>query len=177
MKQSGFVLAIVALAAVGVVAAPRASLAQVDVNIRVKVPLPPLPRFVFPAPPTVVVVPETYVYTVPDAEVDIVFYHGYWYRPHSGRWYRASSYNGPWGLLAVKQVPSTFKRLPPEFKSVKPVHEPVPYQQVKKNWKQWERERYWDSSQNRRIEHGRNEGPQQHEEDVRGPGKGKGHKK
>ena len=113
-------------------------------NIKVKVPLPPLPRLVFPAPPTVVVIPSTYVYVVPDVEVDIVFYRGYWYRPHGDRWYRASSYNGPWSLLAVAKVPGAFKKLPPGFRSVKPMHQGVPYLQVRKNWKQWEKERYWD---------------------------------
>lgn len=169
MKTSGFVLLIAVLAAVGASAAPRVSVAQGPVKTGVRVPLPPrpplpphpslppLPRLVFPAPPAVVVVPETNVYVVPDAEVDIVFYHGSWYRPHGDRWYRAASYNGPWKLLMAGQVPSTFKKLPPGFRSVKPERERIPYQQVKKNWKQWEKE--------------------QKEDDSRAPGRGKGPKK
>ena len=120
-----------------------------------------------------VVIPDTYIYVVPKAEVDIVFYHGYWYRPHGGRWYRASSYNGPWGLLAVAQVPRTFQKLPPQFRNVQPMHESVPYQQVKKNWKQWEKERYWDSSQ-AKPDGGKSEGQG---DNGQGHGKGKGHDK
>jgi len=172
MKTKGFVLLIAALAGLGALAAPGVCSAQVQVNIKVRVPPPPpLPRFVFPAPPTVVVIPETYMYVVPDAEVDIVFYHGYWYRPHSDRWYRASSYNGPWILLSGGQVPSTFHRLPPGFRSVRPEHERIPYQNVKKNWKKWEKERYWDSSPNQHGDDGRGQGQGQ------GQGKGKGHNK
>lgn len=174
MKKSGIALLIAALTAAGAVAAPGVSSAQVQVNIGVKVPLPPLPRFVFPAPPAVVVIPETYVYVVPDAEVDIVFYRGAWYRPHGERWYRAASYNGPWKLLAAGKVPKTFKKLPPGFRSVKPEHERIPYQKVRKSWKQWEKERHWDARQNRRVEDERREDPR---EDGPGRGKGKGNDK
>lgn len=174
MNKSGCVCFVAVLAALGAVASPGVVSAQVQVDIGISVPLPPLPRFVFPAPPVVVVVPETYVYVVPDVEVDIVFYEGYWYRPHSDRWYRASDYNGPWNLLSVGQVPNTFKALPPGFRRVKPEHARIPYQNVKKNWKKWKKERYWDSKQNR------SGGGGQHEErrdEGQERGKGKGHDK
>ncbi len=177
MNKSGFVFLMAVLAAFGAVVAPGVSSAQVDVNIEVRLPLPPLPplpRFVFAAPPTVVVVPETYVYVVPDAEVDIVFYQGYWYRPHGERWYRSAGYNGPWKLLRAAQVPSTFGILPPGFRSVEPERERIPYQKVKKSWKQWEKERYWDSRRNGRDENGRHEGERH---DRPGRAKGKGHDK
>ncbi len=174
MKKSSSALLIAALAALGAIATPGTSSAQVQVNIGVRVPLPPLPRFVFPAPPAMVVIPQTYLYVVPGAEVDIVFYHGYWYRPHSGRWYRATGYNGPWKLLSVGQVPSSFTALPPEFRSVKPEYEPIPYQNVKKNWKQWEKERRWDSSPNQPGDKGQREEPR---DGGQGQGKAKGHYK
>lgn len=174
MKRSDLVVLIAALIGLGVVPVPRKAAAQVQVNIGIRVPLPPLPRFVFPAPPPVVVIPETYMYVVPDAEVDIVFYQGSWYRPHSDRWYRAASYNGPWRLLTAGQVPGTFRRLPPGFRNVKPEHERIPYQNVKKNWKKWEKERRWDSRQNRRGDQSRHE---ERRDDRPGRGKGKGHEK
>ena len=174
MKKNGSALLMTALISLGAVAAPGVSSAQVQVNIDVRVPLPPLPRFVFPAPPAVVVIPETYVYVVPDAEVDIVFYQGYWYRPHSDRWYRASSYNGPWDLLAVEHVPNTFKTLPPGFRKVKPEHARIPYQNVEKNWKKWEQERHWDSNPNQSGGGGQHEDPG---DKGQGHGKGKGHDK
>jgi hypothetical protein len=156
--------ALVAAAAVG---APGISSAQVQVNVGIRVPLPPLPRFVFKAPPPVVVIPDTYLYVVPDVDVDIVFYHGYWYRPHAERWYRATSYNGPWRLLSVGQVPAPFQTLAPGFRSVKPEHERIPYQKVRKNWKQWEKTRYWDANERH--------GDQGRHEERRGPGGAKGH--
>jgi len=47
----------------------------------------------------VAVIPGTYVYVVPDINTEILFYHGYWYRPSAGRWYWARTYNGPWLTL------------------------------------------------------------------------------
>ena len=67
--------------------------AQAGVNVGVSVDLP---VFTFPAPPQLVVIPGTYAYYVPDADVDIVFYQGRWYRPWGGRWYWGRGYNGPW---------------------------------------------------------------------------------
>jgi hypothetical protein len=63
------------------------------------VPYGPPPPYAVSAPPEVVPVPGTYVYFVPDIGVDILFYHGYWYRPYGGGWYRAPSYSGPWVYL------------------------------------------------------------------------------
>jgi hypothetical protein len=174
MKKTGFVFLLAAVAAVGAVALPGVASAQVQVDIGISVPLPPLPRFVFPAPPEVVVIPETYMYVVPEVEVDIVFYQGYWYRPHSDRWYRASSYNGPWNLLTVEHVPNAFKTLPPGFRKVKPEHARIPYHNVEQNWKKWEPERHWDSSPKQSGGGGQHEEPG---DKGQGHGKGKGHDK
>ena len=103
-----------------------------------------LPVYRFAAPPPLVVIPGTYAYFVPDAGVDIFFYHDYWYRPYEGRWYRARSYNGPWGYVAPGRVPGFFLNLPPNYRHVPPGHAHIPYGQFKKNWRRWERERYWD---------------------------------
>jgi hypothetical protein len=56
--------------------------AGVNVNIGVN-----LPAIRFAAPPDVVVIPGTsYVYMVPDIDVDVLFFQGYWWRPYEGRW-------------------------------------------------------------------------------------------
>ncbi len=120
----------------GVIMVP-ASRAEVNVNINI-----PLPGLVIPAAPSLVVVPGTYVYYPPDVDADIFFYHGYWYRPFRGGWYVANDYNGPWRVsrripLAVRNVPPGHRHLPPEY-------EPMPYGQVKKNWRTWEDERHWE---------------------------------
>ena len=69
------------------------SFAGVNVNIGIGIPLP---HVVIHSPPPVVVIPGTYAYFAPDVGVEIFFYHGFWYRPHRGHWYRADGYNGPW---------------------------------------------------------------------------------
>lgn len=111
-----------------------------EVNVSVQFGLPPL---VIPAPPGLVVIPNTYVYYPPRVDVDIFFYHGYWYRPHHGRWYRARHYNGPWDPILGNHVPRAVIAVPSVFRQ-SPRYEHVPYGQVKKNWRAWERDRYWD---------------------------------
>ena len=115
--------------------------AQVNVNIGIGVPLPSV---VIPSPPPVVLIPATYVYFVPDISVDILFYHGYWYRPHHAHYYRATSYNGPWVSVASSSVPKAVLHVPSDFHRVPPGHQRIPYGELKKNWEIWEKEKYWD---------------------------------
>jgi hypothetical protein len=147
------------------------SKAGVSVNVGINVPPPPV--YAIPAPPPVVVIPGTYVYFAPGFDIDIFFYHGYWYRPHGERWYRAVSYNGPWAFIAPQHVPQAFYNLPPDYRHVPPGHQHIPYGQVKKNWRKWEQDRHWDRPEGRsdygrpdRREGGR--GPER--EWDRGPG-------
>ena len=107
-------------------------------------PPPPLPKIVLPAPPFVVVIPGTYVYFATDAAVDLLFYHGYWYRPFDGRWYRGPKYNGPWSLLPPHRVPPPLLKLPPDYRRLPPGHQRIPHGQLQKKWRMWERDRHWD---------------------------------
>lgn len=118
-----------------------------------------LPAFVLPAPPPVVVIPGTYVYVVPDIDVTFLFYHGYWYRPYEGRWYMASSYNGPWAYIELSRVPRVLVDLPPSYWRVPPGRHRIPYAELRENWGRWERERHWDRDKEWRAGgHGRPEG-------------------
>jgi hypothetical protein len=106
-----------------------------------------LPSFVLPAPPSVVVIPGTYVYIVPDIDTDILFYQGYWWRPYEGRWYRGRSYNGPWNYMR-RGVPRALYDLPPnyhEYRHVRPGFERIPHGDIKRNWRGWEKQRHWDN--------------------------------
>jgi len=116
---------------------PASADARVDVNIV-------LPPIVISSPPEVVVIPGTYAYFVPGIETDIFFYHGYWYRPHGSYWYRAGSYNGPWVHIVATKVPRVLVGLPPDFRHLPPGHQRIPHGHLKKHWRTWERERYWD---------------------------------
>jgi hypothetical protein len=138
---------------------PANSYAEVRVNVAV--PLPPL---VIPAPPALTVVPGTYVYYPPDVGVDIFFFHGFWYRPYGGRWYRSVEYSGPWRGIAIERVPRVVIGVPPGFRRGPIVYEHVPYRDVRTNWRAWERDRHWDRNRVERREHHReDEGRREHE--------------
>lgn len=113
------------------------------------IPLPP--RLFVPAPPPVVVIPGTYAYFAPDVDVDLFFYHDHWYRPHGGIWYISGDYNGPWAHIEVGRVPRMLINPPAGFRNLPPGHERIPYGQLKKNWKTWEKERRWDRHEQRKA--------------------------
>lgn len=149
--------------------------AELNVNIGITAPVPapvyvapPPPAYAVAAPPPVVVIPGTYVYYVPGITVDILFYHGYWYRPHGDHWYRASSYNGPWAHIGPGAVPRPLVALPHDYKRVPPGRRHIPYGQLKKNWAKWERDRHWDRG------NGGHEGRGHDEDRDRGRGGHKG---
>jgi hypothetical protein len=145
------------------------SFAGVEVNIHL-----PLPKLFLPMPPPLVVVPGTYVYAAPDADADIAFYQGAWYRPHDGVWYIANGYNGPWRAMSPERVPRVLAGLPPNFRRVPPGHERMPYGHVQKNWKTWEHEQHWDDRGNKKGKHG-NGGEHDHGHGKDHEGHGRGH--
>jgi hypothetical protein len=154
------------IAAVFVLYRPQCSMAGVNVNVGINIPLPAL---VMPAPPEVVVIPGTYAYFAPGVDVDIFFYHNYWYRPYRGRWYRSFGYDGPWNFIPERRVPGVLLHLPPGYRHMPPGHERIPYGQLKKNWRNWEREEYWDRQQRRSTGEQRREA-REHRREYRGYG-------
>jgi hypothetical protein len=104
-----------------------------------------LPAHRFAAPPEVVVIPGTYVYMVPDIDVDVLFYQDYWWRPHNGRWYRSQNYNGQWSYIEPRSIPRGLRALPQDYRHrLSPGYERIPHGDVQRNWKKWEEEKYWD---------------------------------
>ncbi len=92
----------------------------------------PLPTVIITRTPKVVVIPGTrYVYFLPDYDEDILFYHGFWYRPYSGGWFRSKGYNGPW--KPVQKVPGQVLNLPPDFRSAWQAGERISYRALKKH--------------------------------------------
>lgn len=153
-----------------------ASTGHAEVNVNIGIGLPPV---VIPAPPPVVLVPSTYVYFVPDVSVDIFFYRGYWYRPHHGHYYRATSYNGPWVTLAPHAVPRAIKVVPADFRRVPPGHQRIHHGDLMKNWDTWEKEKHWDKhahskqAKESHVSHGGNGGGKGDYKQAKGGGKGK----
>ncbi len=142
MKKEKLVFLAVALSLLFVTAFSVRSEAGVSIGIGINVP-----AFRFSAPPPLVVIPGTYAYYAPDADVDVVFYHGFWYRPYEGRWYRGRGYNGPWINLAPARVPSVLLELPPDFRHVYAGQERIPYGDFHRNWRRWEKDRYWERNE------------------------------
>jgi hypothetical protein len=121
--------------------------AGVNVNVGIN-----LPAIRFAAPPDVVVIPGTYVYIVPDIDVDVLFFQGYWWRPYEGHWYRSRNYKGSWRYVEHRRIPHGLRALPQDYRHrLSPGYERIPHRDVQRNWKKWEREKYWD----RRGEHDR----------------------
>ena len=163
MGTRGWFLALAAILLFFCVLPPQ-SYGQVGVGVGV----PPLQ---IPAPPAVVVIPGTYVYMVPDIGVDVLFYHGFWYRPYEGRWFRTRSWGGPWAFVGPRAVPGPLLSLPPDYRMVPPGDRRIPRADLMRNWAGWERTRYWD--RDRAWHEGwHGKGEVRHEE---GPRKPEGH--
>ena len=125
---------------------PIPTMARVDVDVSIS-----LPPIVFSAPPLTVVIPETNVYAVPDSDVDIFFYGGWWWRPWQGRWYRSRNYDSGWAHY--QSVPSFYRGIPSNWrndyrerrwKGREWNYKPIPHEQVQKNWRNWEKNRHWE---------------------------------
>lgn len=119
------------------------------VSVHVDIPLPP--PIVFAAPPVPVVIPETDVYAVPDVQEDIFFYRGWWWRPWEGRWYRSRYYDRGW--IHYRSVPTWHRHVHPgwrndfrdrRWKGHAWEHQRVPYNDLHRNWRSWERNRHWE---------------------------------
>ena len=117
---------------------PGRGVARVSIDIQVGPP--PL---VISGPPEVVVIPGTYVYFVPGIETDLFFYGGYWFRPHEERWFRSENYNGPWIYIARENVLDVLFHLPRDYRAMSGYRH-IPYRNLSRNWRTWEREKYWE---------------------------------
>lgn len=73
-----------------------------------------VPEYTFAAPPSLAVIPGTDAYLALEADIDIVFYDGFWYRLYEGRWYKASDYNGPWAYVVPSRVLDVLVELLPD---------------------------------------------------------------
>lgn len=130
-----------------VIAVPAPTMAQVGINVRIALP----PPIVFAAPPELIVLPDTYVYAVPDVDADIFFYNGWWWRPWEGRWYRSRYYNRGWSYYNT--VPSFYFDIDPGWRGYyrdrnwyghRWDYERIPSRRLQQNWKSWQNNRQWE---------------------------------
>jgi hypothetical protein len=124
--------------------------AQVGVSVGIGLP----PPIAFATPPELIVIPETYVYVVPDVADDIFFYEGWWWRPWGGRWYRSRHYSSGW--VYYGGVPAFYASVPVTWRNDYRNHrwygrpwnyQRIPQYQVQRNWNQWQRTRHWENQQ------------------------------
>jgi hypothetical protein len=132
-----------------IMAVPIPTMAMGRVDVGVSIPLPP--PIGFAGPPEMVVIPETYIYVVPDSDEDIFFYSGWWWRPWNGRWYRSQNYSSGWGYY--QGIPSFYVSVPSGWRNDYRQrrwgghewnYQRIPQQQVQQNWQGWERDRHWE---------------------------------
>ena len=126
-------------------------------SIHLSIPLPP--PIIFHAPPSVVILPRTQVYVVPDLAEEIFFYNGWWWRPWGGRWYRSHHYDRGW--IHYRSVPSWYRGIPPGWREDYRNHRwgngawnhrPIPHDELHRNWKAWRDTRHWEQPQHRQHE-------------------------
>jgi hypothetical protein len=66
--------------------------------------------------PDVVLVPRTKVYYVREQDYDVYRYGRYWYFIEEGRWYRASSWRGPFIYVRTATVPRSVRGVPVKYR-------------------------------------------------------------
>ena len=127
--------------------------ATAQVGISFSIGLPPPVTFV--EPPAVVVLPDTDdVYVVPEIDIDLFFWNGWWWRPWGGRWYRSRYYDRGWGYY--RNVPRFYFDIDPGWR----VHyrdrhwygnpwyyERIDHRRLQRNWQRWRSNRHWQREQ------------------------------
>lgn len=117
------------LAAVMLAGVATAASGEVGVGININIGPPPI---AVPAPPAVVMVPQSQVYFVPGLSFDVFFYGGYWWSPRGNDWYRSRAYQGPWSIVEHRFVPPPVVRVPHDYRKVYGKERHIPYGQWKK---------------------------------------------
>lgn len=144
MKRSFFGIIFLIFA----ITVPLPAIAGVNIGIGISLP----PPIVFEAPPDVIVLPDSNdVYVVPDIDVDLFFWNGWWWRLWEGRWYRSHYYNRGWGYY--NNVPSFYFDVDPEWRGYYRDHnwfghrwdyERIPFRGLQRNWRSWHNTRHWE---------------------------------
>lgn len=113
-------------------------------------------NIVFDGPPDVIVLPYTNnVYVIPDIDIDLYFWDGWWWRLWEGRWYRSSYYNRGWNQYY--NVPSFYVGIDLGWRKYyrernwhgqRWNYERIRSQQLQKNWKSWNNDQHWEKKKN-----------------------------
>jgi hypothetical protein len=74
-------------------------------GLKIRIPVPPVPKIVLPAPPPMIWLPSLQVYVAHDTPHNIFFHDGHYYLFHQSAWYLGPGYAGPWTAVKVREVP------------------------------------------------------------------------
>jgi len=115
--------------------------------------------------------PGTYVYVIPDIDVDIFFYSGWWWRPWEGRWYRSRYYDRDW--IYYNYIPAFYYDIDFGWRGYyrdrnwhghRWEYQRIPYQHLEQNWRGWDSNRYWERQRRWDVEKYQPPTPQQRQE-------------
>lgn len=105
----------------GVVMAATELVAGADVQVNVAIGVPPPPVVALPWHPRLVIVPTTpAVQYAPDVDVNFFWFGGSYYTFHEGAWFVAPAWNGPWVFVQTVQVPRAIRIVPARYYRVPP---------------------------------------------------------
>jgi hypothetical protein len=134
------------LASVMIVSLPAMAQVNIDVGPLATseyLEVPPVTSEYIEAP-DVIPLPETdNVYVVPDLDIDVFFWNGWWWRPWQGGWYRSRYYSRGWGHYGG--IPTFYYDVDPGWRGYyrdrnwygNPWHyERIHYRYLHQNWQQ-----------------------------------------
>ncbi len=141
--------------------------AQAEVSVSINLGPPPI---VVAEPPALVMIPQSQVYFVPDPQIDVFFYGGYWWSPRGAQWFRSRAYNGPWVVIGRGRVPRAVVYMPRDYRARYERERHIPYGQWKKDRSRWDREnrkshKQWEREREREWKRSEKE---QRKDDKRG---------
>ena len=76
---------------------------------QIRIPLPPMPKIVLPAPPPMIWLPVPKVYVAHESPYPIFFHSGRYYLHDHDSWYIGPGYAGPWTTVHHKKVPKNLR--------------------------------------------------------------------
>ena len=124
--------------------------------------------------PDVIPLPETdNVYVVPDLDIDVFFWNGWWWRPWQGGWYRSRYYSRGWGHYGG--IPTFYYDVDPGWRGYyrdrnwygNPWHyERIHHRHLHQNWQQWHDDQHWERQRTWGVQ-GYRPRPQQQRQELR----------
>lgn len=105
---------------------------EAAVKINVEVNLGP-PVVMVDEPPEIVFVPGLGIYYVPDPELEIFFYEGFWWSRRGNYWYHSRYYRSGWTIVSYRKVPGPVFKVPRDYRTRFGREKHIRYQDWKKS--------------------------------------------